>query len=119
MNLQNLGSILRSLLECSTKLSSGEMNGARTERDNGLSRTQLPVFWIIDRVDECCFKGGNGASKLRKLVRLLEEIVEYRRGMLRVLMTSLYEPHLLDDGWENDVEEDGRSDDWIECYYPG
>jgi hypothetical protein len=95
------------------------MPGVRTERGNGISRTQPPVFWIIDRVDECRFKGGNGASKLRKLVRLLEEIVEHRGGMLRVLMTSLYAPHLLDDGWEDDVEEYGRSDDWIECYYPG
>jgi hypothetical protein len=62
---------------------------------------------------------GHSASKLKDFVEVLESVVRGRNGRLRVLLTSIYEPQRLDNRWNDDVDEDGRLEDWIECVYKG
>lgn len=69
-----------------------------------------PVFWIIDRLDTCVFKGP-GACKLYDFVKVLEGLSEVG---LKVLATSIYPASGIDKRWESNVDLDGELEQWVE-----
>ena len=75
------------------------------------------IFWIIDRIDNCKFKGFPGASKLSAFGDGLESLARGCKGSLRVLVTSTYEPQRLDKSWEDEDEDSRRVDNWVEIKY--
>jgi hypothetical protein len=138
MSLQELGFLLRDLIN-----SFGANTTCNQTSDNGISQPSssleplkrspppLPIFWVIDRIDNCAFKCSTppktelkplyrNAPKLSQFADMLEELVsepEDRRssgktggrgvGRLRVLITSLYEPSCIDAEWsKKDEDED-------------
>lgn len=65
-----------------------------------------PIFWMIDRLDECLFKGCHGSIKLYDFMKMLDSLVGSSNGRLRVLITCLYPPQKLDSRWVDCVEDD-------------
>jgi hypothetical protein len=108
LSLQRTGSLLQTLIQSVVSTSSSESKESQP----------LLIFWIIDRIDDCKFKGFPGASKLSAFGDVLESLVRGCKGNLRVLITSTYEPQRLDKSWEDDEDEDSkRVDNWVEIKY--
>lgn len=85
---------------------------------NQQSHLRQPIFWIIDRIDECAFSRCQGASKLFDFAKLLEKLVGGPKGRLRVLITSLYPPQRCDPQWASSFEDDEEGlKSWVQCEY--
>jgi hypothetical protein len=131
VNIQELGTILLDLLNHNTPI----LTKASTSHATDNQRTSImnprpfnpttalsrePIFWIIDRIDECTFRGGSGVTNLYDFIKLLDWLVARSNGRLRVLITSLYPPERLDRTWEYrllDEEDEERQGlkSLIEC----
>ena len=90
--------------------------------------TKRPVFWVIDRMDECSFKGKKDIRPLDVFMKFLQGLVRESRGSLRVLLVSKYPPERIDSRWREifskddiDSEDDGKGvadrKDWLELEY--
>lgn len=120
LSLQDLGSLMRELLDTFPSGASGVLN-RRTALDNPTNQTShstQPIFWIIDRIDDCAFSHRQGASKLYDFAKLLDNLVGGPNGRLRVLITSLYPPQQCDPKWAFGFENDEEGlKSWVECEY--
>lgn len=119
--------------QSSSDTTSGSSSAPHTPQQN--SSQKPPIFWIIDRIDTCIFKARPkhiepalrplywNASELRKFADVLQKLVSRlaqgkshedsrgeRSGGLRVLVTSIYGPTRIDEGFlEHEDGDDGHS----------